>query len=458
MSLVTNDSLVKGCGFCSSKDLKTVIDFGKVGLAGGFLKPLDFPKEQTFPMHLAFCEACLLLQVSEHVPPSKIFGDGYFYYSSNIQTLKDHFQKYAREVIPLLNELETDLVVEVGCNDGVLLDPLLNYGCRKLVGIDPSTNVLEKISNPVVNLINDFFSLETSKSISEKFGHAKLILANNVFAHISDIRDFVSGIEHLLADDGVFVFEVHYIRNLIEGRQYDMIYHEHLYNYSLLTLQKFFNTFKLEVFNVKEIPIHAGSMRYYVKRISDKRNRIGNSVAHYTAQELQFGYDKYQTFLEYAKQVEESRSVLVSILNHLKNDLSSTIVGYGASGRANTVLQYCNLSSQVLDYIVDDAPSKQGFFTPRTHIEIKSREFLKQDQPDYILCFAWSFMDEIANKNGEYLENGGVFIVPLPEPYFLSLNNKGELTKRTSTQFLESLKEPDANTSIGKRWDAGLNS
>lgn len=452
-----DESLVKGCGFCGSKALKTVIDFGSVGLAGAFLKPKSFPEEKTFPMHLAFCDKCLLLQVAEHVAPSEIFGDGYFYYSSSIQTLRDHFKAYAADMVKMLNDRKQNLVLEIGCNDGILLQPLVDLGCEKIVGIDPSTNVLQKISSPIPKLINDFFSLETAEQIVSEFGQAQLIMANNVFAHISDIQDFVRGVARLLADDGFFVFEVHYIRNLIEDCQYDMIYHEHLYNYSLLALQKFFAKFDLKVFDLMEVPIHAGSMRYYVKKRNNQRFAVKPSVERAEAAELELGYNKTETFQKYANKVAGNRDIILGILRTLKFQ-QKKIVGYGASGRANTILQYCDIDSTYLSYIVDDAPAKQGYFTPRTHIEIKPRSALQLDRPDYILCFAWSFMDEIAGKNRDYLQSGGVFIAPLPDPEFIFMGEDGAIVKKPWNKFLEITKENHASTGLGKRRDAGLSS
>lgn len=454
---MSETSAIKGCGFCRSKDLKSVHNFGNVGLAGAFLKADQFSQEALFPMTLVFCENCSLLQVAEHIPPSEVFGPDYFYYSSSIQTLRTHFESYAKDMTSFFEDHDNDLLVEIGCNDGVLIEPLVKLGCKRVIGIDPSTNVLAKIKDGRPTLINDFFSSKSAQQIVHNHGHARLIMANNVFAHISDIVDFVEGIEILLSENGVFVFEVHYIRNLIEEFQYDMIYHEHLYNYSLTSLQKFFRKFGLEVFQVKEIPIHAGSMRYHVKRIKNNDLVRSEEVERTLIEEKINGYDRYETFLDYSKKISYHREILLKTIQTLKNQLGQKIVGYGASGRANTILQFCDLDTNLLDYIIDDAPAKQGFYTPRTHIEIKSRDALIQDRPDYVLCFAWSFMDEIIRRNQEYLASGGVFIVPLPEPTFLYSDKSGAITKVKWNDYIDLAKDPNASVNLGKRWDVGLN-
>ena len=256
-----------------------------------------------------------------------------------------------------------------------------------------------------------------------------MICANNVFAHINDMHDITRAIKSLLKPNGVFIFEVHYIGSLIDEVQYDMIYHEHIYYYSLITLQEFFSKFDLEIFNIKPIPIHGGSMRYYVRNIGkliDKK--ISLRLLNLQKSEYLKGYNKKNTFIDYAKKVDLTRKNLMSLLNKIKRE-NKTIVGYGASGRANTLIQYCKIDDSLLDYIVDDAPMKQGYYTPGSHLLIKSRDALNEELPDYIIIFAWSFFNEIIEKNINYLHQGVKFIIPLPEVKVFSFQS-GEIIEK----------------------------
>ena len=407
-------SQTKTCRFCNSKRIIKIIDFGKVGLAGAFLLPNEFSKENKYSQQLYFCEDCYLLQIINEVDSKLLFKD-YFYFSSAIATLRKHFREYAEEVTKEFLLPDKSTVLEIGCNDGILLKPFIELGINKVIGVDPSTNVISTIQDPNIIKINDFLSTDLAKSIVKKHGRVDLICANNVFAHINNMHDITNAIKELLKPDGVFIFEVHYIGSLIDEVQYDMIYHEHIYYYSLITLQKFFSKFNLEIFNIKPIPIHGGSMRYYVRNeggLSEKK--ISLKILNLQKNEYEKGYDKKATFLNYAKEVDLTRKNLMSLLKDIKQQ-NQVIIGYGASGRANTLIQYCNIDKNLLDYIIDDAPMKQGFYTPRSHLEIRSRDALEEKLPDYILIFAWSFFSEIIEKNIKYLHMGVKFIIPLPE-------------------------------------------
>ena len=416
------------CRFCNSNKIEKIIDFGEVGLAGGFLLPNEFPKEKTYPQQLYFCEDCFLLQIINKVDSKLLFKD-YFYFSSAIATLRKHFREYAEEVTKEFLIPDKSTVLEIGCNDGILLKPFIELGIKKVIGVDPSSNVISTIKDPNIITINDFLTEKLSESIVNKYGKVDLICANNVFAHINDMHDITRAIKNLLKPSGVFIFEVHYIGSLIDEVQYDMIYHEHIYYYSLITLQKFFSRFELEIFNIKSIPIHGGSKRYYVRKINKLKNeKISLKVINLQKNELQKGYNFKKTFINYAKDVETTKLNLMSLLHKLKNN-ENTIVGYGASGRANTLIQYCNIDTNLLDYIIDDSPMKQGYYTPKSHLEIRSRESLKEKMPDYILIFAWSFFNEIIEKNISYLHEGVKFIIPLPEVKIISYQS-GELIEK----------------------------
>ncbi|MDD5687510.1 MAG: class I SAM-dependent methyltransferase [Elusimicrobia bacterium] len=407
------------CSFCNSDNMSLIIDFGDVALAGGFLREDQFPVEKKYPLQLYFCRECYSLQVVNKISPEILFKN-YFYFSSAIGTLKEHFIKYAEEVTDRFLVPGKSTVLEIGCNDGVLLNPFSKRGIKTVIGVDPSENVVKSISNPHIIVVNDFFSEKVAAKILGKYGQVDLIAANNVFAHLYDIHDIVRGIKKLLSKDGVFVFEVHYIANLIDEIQYDMIYHEHLYYYSLIALENLFSIYDMEIFDVKKIPIHAGSMRYYVRKKGGlKKEKISEDAIRLKKEELRKKYDKVETYLDYAQRVKNTKTTLINLIRKLKKE-DKVIYGYGASGRANTVIQYCDIDKNMLDCIIDDAPAKQGFYTPGSHFLIKSREFMELHPPDYILVFAWSFVNEIIKRNQNYLNNGGKIIIPLPEVKIIS--------------------------------------
>ena len=403
------------CSFCDSSAMSEIMDFGRVALAGGFLKPEQFATEATYPLRLYFCRDCFAVQVIDKVSASVLFED-YFYFSSSIKTLRDHFREYAAEVTSRFLTPATSTVIEFGCNDGILLRPLADQGIRTVIGVDPATNVVKTIDDPRVTVINDFFTEAVAEEIVARHGKADMVMANNVYAHIPDIQGATRAVRAVLKDDGVFVFEVHYLGKVVNEMQYDMIYHEHLYYYSLLSAMKHFDRHDMMVFDIKPVPIHAGSMRFYVcKKGSKHASSVSAAVTALRDEERAKGFDRPETFARFAADVAERKAQLMALLNRLRAD-GKRVAGYGASGRANTMIQYCGINHSHMEYMIDDAPAKAGFYTPGSHFLIHASTILQQESPpDYLLIFAWSFLDEIATKNQTYIENGGQMIVPLPE-------------------------------------------
>jgi methylation protein EvaC len=404
------------CAFCDSKRLGLVMDFGEVGLAGAFLKPEQFAAERTFPMRLHFCKDCYAVQVTDKVPADVMFKEGYFYFSSSIGTLRDHFREYAAEVTKRFLDPANATVLEFGCNDGVLLGPLADQGIRNVIGVDPATNVVTTIADSRVKVVNDYFTEDVARKVVADFGKVDLITASNVYAHIPDIQGTTRAVAAALAPDGVFAFEVHYLGKVIDEMQYDMVYHEHLYYYSLLSVMNHLARYDMMVFDIKPIPIHAGSIRFYTcKKGSRHSASVSPAVTALEAEERARGFDRYETFLQFSNTVAGHRDRLVALLRELRSQ-GKRIAGYGASGRANTMIQYCGINRDHLNYMIDDAPAKAGFYTPKSHFEIFPSSILDRgDPPDYLLVFAWSFFDEIRKKNGNYLAKGGRMILPLPE-------------------------------------------
>lgn len=402
------------CAFCDGKSLDKIIDFGNVALAGGFLKPEKFASEQLFPLRVHFCRDCYALQVLDIIDPKVLFAN-YFYFSSAIQSLRDHFIGYADEVVPRFLDPAKATAVEIGCNDGILLKPIADHGVRKVIGVDPATNIVRTINDPRITIVNTFFSSAVAEKIRTEHGPVQLIVANNVYAHIPEINDVTGGIAGLLDDDGVFVFEAHYLGSVVKGLQYDMIYHEHLYYYSLLSLENHMARHGLVVFDVKSISIHGGSMRFYVCRKDSKHARtVSAQVQRLRKEELEQGYDRVECFERFAGEIARRKDRLMALLEEARGK-GLRIAGYGASGRANTIIQYCGITDRHIDFMVDDASAKWGFFTPGSHIEVVPRDRLATTPPDYLLVFAWAYLNEIAAKCRDYLEQGGRLLTPLPE-------------------------------------------
>lgn len=421
--MVDKNTDISCCSFCDSQNISLVMDFGEVAIAGLFLKPEHFNQEKRFPLQLYFCNACYAVQVINKLPGDIIFHNNYFYFSSAINTLSDHFRQYAKEVTARFLNPSDAKILEFGCNDGVLLRPLADQGNRTVIGVDPAKNVINSIDDPRLTLINGFFTEEVADSIVSKYGKLDMIMANNVYAHISDIQGTTRAIEKSLKDDGIFVFEVHYLGKVISEMQYDMIYHEHLYYYSLLSAMKHFDRYDMVVFDIKPIPIHAGSMRFYVcKKGSRYSTCVSQSVKDLEAEERANGFDRYETFKCFSDNLQLHRKKLIDLLEKLRRS-GKKIAGYGASGRANTIIQFCGINHDHLDYMIDDAPAKTGYYTPGSHFQITSNSILTgAEAPDYILVFAWSFIDEVRKRNAGYLENGGQMIVPLPNVEISSIN------------------------------------
>ena len=391
------------------------MDFGRVALAGGFLTSEQFENEQKYPLRLFFCDDCCAVQVVDKVSADVLFQD-YFYFSSSIGTLREHFRNYAAEVTSRFLSPPSASVLEFGCNDGVLLQPLADEGIGTVIGVDPASNVLSSIDDQRLTLINDFFNESVADSVVERYGEMDMVLANNVYAHIPDIQGATQAVARVLKKDGVFIFEVHYLGRVIDEMQYDMIYHEHLYYYSLLSAISHFARYGMVVFDVKPVPIHAGSLRFYVCKSGSKHEaEVSTRVSQLKQEELERGFDNFETFRQFSDRVAEHKEELLLLLNRLRGE-GCTIAGYGASGRANTIIQYCGLDHRHLDFMIDDAPAKQGVFTPGSHFRIHPSTILEgSSPPDFLLVFAWSFLDEIRQRNQKYLDSGGQMIIPLPK-------------------------------------------
>lgn len=387
------------------------MELGPAPLANGFLKQEQLmSKEPFYPLDVYYCPKCGLVQLRDVVSPKILFKD-YVYLTGMSQTMKQHFGQLAGEVVNNFNLSQDDLVIDIGSNDGTLLKGFKQLGIKTL-GIEPATNIALVAEREGIETINDFFSLNVANNIIERKSHAKAIIGTNVFAHINDLDGILKAVNILLARDGIFVIEVPYLVDLLSKTEFDTIYHEHLSYFSLRPLVTLFKRFNMELFDVKRVPVHGGSIRCYVRRSPSK---VENSVYKLLVLEEDLRLNVFNAYLEFSAKVKNIKLQLTSLLKKSKEN-GSRIVGYGAAAKGNVLLNYCKIRTDILDYIVDNTPFKQGLYTPGMHIPVVPPDRLLRDEPDFVLLLAWNYLDEILKKEQKYRELGGKFIVPIPEP------------------------------------------
>lgn len=406
------------CRFCFKKLQKPVIRLGQMPLAGSFIKSDKIENEKFYPLELSLCQNCLLLQSINVVNKNTIFKN-YYYFSSKINTLVNYFDRIALDLKKKFNNQKDASILEIGSNDGYLLSKLSDIGF-KVLGIDPAKNIAKSILNKDIKIINTFFTDSLAKKISKKYKKFDAIVSFNTLAHIENMHSVMKGIKLLLKKDGFLQFGVHYLSKLIEERQFDMIYHEHQYYYSIIALKFFFDLYDMEIYNVVQTNVHAGSIVVFVQNKSYGKRKIRKNVANIVKKELKQGLSKTKIYAKFMNGINMSRKELLNVLNKIKSQ-NKKIVGYGASGRGTIMMNYYGLTKNLIDLVVDDAPAKQGIYTPGNHLKIfPSAVLYGNNKPNYVLLFAWSFLDEIKRKHKEFLKSGGKFIVPLPKIKIIS--------------------------------------
>jgi len=402
----------KTCRICNNRSLVKVLNLGSMPPANSFLKKNELAKkERKFPLVLYFCNKCKLAQLRHVCSPNLLFGD-YYYLTSASRPLAEHFIKFGREITKKFIRSRNDLVIEIGSNDGTLLASLRSR-CRVL-GVDPAKNLAGLARSKGVETIVDFFGARVARGILKKRGSAKVIVANNVIAHIDDLSDVFKGVGELLADDGVFVFEVHWVGNLIGRGGFDQIYHEHLSYFSLTALKTLAVLNDFVIRDVELVPIHGQSLRVYMTR----RDPSSKRAREFLKKERRLGLADKKTYLKFAKKVKKNKIDLQKFLNKIKKN-GKIIAGYGAPAKGNTLLNYCGLDSSVISFIVDTTPFKQGKYTPGAHIPIYPPAKLKEVKPDYLLLLAWNYADVIMRKEIDFHNRGGKFIIPVPKLHII---------------------------------------
>jgi SAM-dependent methyltransferase len=372
--------------------------------------------EPFFPLHAWVCERCYLVQLEEYVAPANIFSE-YAYFSSYADSWVEHARKYSVLMRQRFGIGPDSLVVEIASNDGYLLQHFVAAGVPVL-GIEPAANVAKVAQEKGIRTTVCFHGRSSADNIVASYGQADLLLGNNVLAHVPDLNDFVAGMKRLLKPSGVITMEFPHLQRLMEQNQFDTIYHEHFSYFSFFTVEQVFAAHDLTVFDVDELPTHGGSIRIYARHTGDSSKPVSERAQQLRARELALGFNRLQTYQNFAEQVKSTKRKILSLLIDLKNR-GKSIVGYGAPGKGNTLLNYCGIRTDMLSYTVDRNPYKQGKYTPGTHIPIFSPDRLRDTRPDYVFILPWNLKDEISAQMSFVREWGGQFIVPIPEPQIL---------------------------------------
>jgi SAM-dependent methyltransferase len=396
----------------SGTPLTKVLDFGMQPLGNGFLEAKDCKDEYFFPMEVGFSEESMMFQLLVQPAPEKMFHDHYAFYSSTSSYMKQHFKQFADLVLQsgYLSKLDP-FVVELGCNDGIMLKNFVKQGIRHL-GIEPSLNVAQEANKLGVSTISEFFSEELAERLVKEYGQADAFLAANVMCHIPDIIGVVKGIKKLLKPTGVVMFEDPYLGDVVAKTSYDQIYDEHVFLFSALSIQYLFGLQGMELIDVFPQITHGGSMRYVLAHQGAHPVKV--AVTQLLAKEKVQGLDCLDTFETFRANVEKSRLDLVTLLKELKAQ-GKKVAGYAATSKSTTVLNYCGIGPALIEYICDTTPIKQGKLSPGVHIPVVPYETFKNNPPDYAVLLAWNHADEIMANEKEYVAAGGKWIVHVPE-------------------------------------------
>lgn len=387
------------------------LSLGSMPIPNGFLTKEQFIQpEPHYPLGVLVCERCWLVQLTHIVPASSMFKN-YLYIPSTSTTMLEHFKIMSHEIIREYGLNSTDLVVDIGSNDGTLLGFFKEQEV-KVLGIDPASNLVQVARLKGIDTIDNFFSAKLAGAIANERGRAKIITATNVLAHINDIHDACEGVNALLHREGVFIAEFPYLMDLLDKNEFDTIYHEHLSYFAIRPLVELFKHYNMHIVDIRRSSIHGGSIRIYVAK-KDSKHKPTQKVKEFLQQESLKKLDKRTTYDEFARRVKVTKRDLVNYLKRLKKE-GKRIVGYGASAKGNVLLNYCDIDTKLLDYIVDSIPYKQGRYSPGTHIPIVPEIRLQRDMPDFVLLLAWNFADEILKKQQTYREKGGQFIITIP--------------------------------------------
>lgn len=401
---------MKKCLICNA-EIEPFMSFGKMPIANGFLIPDQFPHEYFFDMEVAFCQKCKMVQLTTQPDPEKMFHENYAFFSGTSSRMAVHFKEFAEHVIHDYINAMDPFVVEIGCNDGIMLQHFAKSGIRHL-GIEPSANVAKAANEKGVKTVCKFFDANLARDIVSECGQADAFLGANVMCHISNFNSVIEGISILLKPDGVVMFEDPYLGDVIEKTSYDQIYDEHVFLFSLSSIQYAFGQQGMELIDIEPQSTHGGSMRYVIAHKGARP--VSENVKLQLEKEKVLGLDNPSTYDTFRRNCEQSRDKLKLLLKDIKQQ-GKRIVGYAATSKSTTVLNYCNIGSDLIDYISDTTPIKQGKFSPGMHIPVRAYDEFTRSYPDYAVLLAWNHAEEITAKEKKFTETGGKWIVFVPK-------------------------------------------
>ena len=388
------------CLICE-KQFQPFVNFGDMPIANAFSTIEQLDNEYTFPMQVGFCSNCNMVQLVEQPNREKMFHENYAFFSSTSSYMKEHFKKFSKSISVLQDLDKSSFVVELGCNDGILLENYVNDGIPCL-GIEPSKNVADVAASKGIEVINQFFDEELADSILKTYKKADAILSANVICHIPYMHSIFGGVKNLLNETGVFVFEDPYLGEIIEKTSFDQIYDEHVFLFSALSVSFLSNMHDLELINVEPQITHGGSMRYTIAHKGSKV--ISQNVTTLIERETELGLDKKDSYLGFTDSVNKVKSDLIDLLTKLKNE-GKKVVAYGATSKSTTVTNYFGIGPDLVECIYDNTPIKQNTFSPGAHIPVLPYEQFRESNPDYVLLFAWNHSAEIMEKEKDYMKN-----------------------------------------------------
>jgi SAM-dependent methyltransferase len=401
------------CRFCGAALSHTFTDLGKSPPCQTVLTAQQLNRMEPFyPLHVHVCDNCFLVQLEEYVSPEEIFTE-YAYFSSYSDSWLAHAKAYTDSVAQRLRLGGSSLVVELASNDGYLLQYFVQKGIPVL-GIEPAANVAKVAASKGIPTLVRFFGQELASQLVREGTQADLILGNNVFAHVPDLCGFTAGMKTLLKLGGVITLEFPHLMRLMEGNQFDTIYHEHFSYFSFITAMRVLAKFGLTVFDVEELSTHGGSLRVWARHDDDETKPVGERVRELAAREEAAGFTRMDTYTSFDEQVKRTKRRILQFLIEARG-AGKSVVGYGAPGKGNTLLNYCGIRTDFLDYTVDRNPYKQGQFLPGTHIPIHAPEKIRETRPDYVFILPWNLKNEIAGQLSYIREWGGKFVVPIPD-------------------------------------------
>ncbi len=397
------------CLICDSK-YSSFVDFGHMPIANAFARKEQIKNEYTFPMKVGFCGKCNMVQLVEQPEREKMFHENYAFFSSTSNYMKEHFKLFANSVSELQDLNENSFVVEVGCNDGILLENFIidHIPC---LGIEPSENVAQVATEKGIEVITQFFDRPLAEHILQSHQKADAILSANVMCHIPYMHSIFDGVKTLLKEDGVFIFEDPYLGEIIKKSSFDQIYDEHVFFFSALSVDYLANMHDLELVNVEEQITHGGSMRYTIAHKGIKK--VSQNVTKLIDQEKRLGLDKKQSYLGFTDNINKIKNDLINLLTKLKND-GKKVVAYGATSKSTTVTNYFGITTDLVGCIYDTTPIKQNKLSPGAHIPVLPYDQFRESDPDYVLLFAWNHATEIMKKESDYMANNRYWITYIP--------------------------------------------